>query len=445
MNKIVICLILIIFGSRVVAQNVGINQPSPTNSLHISPLNIGDNPLRIDGLQPYNIGDTSLLIINNNTGVVKYITSSDFINLIGGGGLGTDNQQIDSLTLNNYILTAYLEDGGSASTNLSQISDSTIGVLFNNADTLLYNSNFISNLKDSIDTDVDSVTLTGTTLYIYENGNYSTADLSALQDNDGDPTNEYNTSATLNGTTLQITDGGGTINVNLAPLIAMSQTPVGAIFAFPTPTPPTGYLACNGQAVSRTTYNSLFSLIGTMYGNGDGATTFNLPNYNGQFLRGWDNGQGTDPNALTRLDRGDGTTGDAVGTKQTNQTLSHSHSVDPPNTNTSTNGSHNHGGSTGNVYTYNTNTWISFDDNLASNTFNTTNQTPTTCGNPWNGIGTGGNFLGKMNSSCLNHTHTISTDGNHSHSIDIPSFNSSTSGGSETRPTNIYVLWCIKY
>ena len=48
----------------------------------------------------------------------------------------------------------------------------------------------------------------------------------------------------------------------------------------------TGYLLCNGQAVSRTTYANLFNLIGTNFGSGDGSTTFNVPNYVGMFLRG---------------------------------------------------------------------------------------------------------------------------------------------------------------
>jgi microcystin-dependent protein len=42
---------------------------------------------------------------------------------------------------------------------------------------------------------------------------------------------------------------------------------------------PAGWLACNGAAVSRTTYANLFAAIGTTYGAGDGSTTFNLPNW----------------------------------------------------------------------------------------------------------------------------------------------------------------------
>ena len=46
-----------------------------------------------------------------------------------------------------------------------------------------------------------------------------------------------------------------------------------------------GWLLCNGQAVSRTIYSELFATIGTTYGNGDGSTTFNVPDYRGKFLQ----------------------------------------------------------------------------------------------------------------------------------------------------------------
>ena len=51
---------------------------------------------------------------------------------------------------------------------------------------------------------------------------------------------------------------------------------------------PTGWLVCNGQAVSRTTYSALYNVIGTKYGTGNGSTTFNVPNLsdgNGRFIR----------------------------------------------------------------------------------------------------------------------------------------------------------------
>jgi microcystin-dependent protein len=52
------------------------------------------------------------------------------------------------------------------------------------------------------------------------------------------------------------------------------------------PTPPGGFLMCNGQAVSRTQYAALFSIISTNYGAGDGGSTFNLPDLRGKFALG---------------------------------------------------------------------------------------------------------------------------------------------------------------
>jgi hypothetical protein len=53
--------------------------------------------------------------------------------------------------------------------------------------------------------------------------------------------------------------------------------PIGAIQLWPTGTAPADWALCDGQAISRTTYADLFSLVGTNYGAGDGTTTFNLP------------------------------------------------------------------------------------------------------------------------------------------------------------------------
>lgn len=58
-----------------------------------------------------------------------------------------------------------------------------------------------------------------------------------------------------------------------------SVTPIGAILDWMTDTPPAGWLICDGQSVSRTTYADLFSLWGDTFGAGDGSTTFNLPDF----------------------------------------------------------------------------------------------------------------------------------------------------------------------
>ncbi|MDK9585760.1 phage tail protein [Lelliottia wanjuensis] len=87
---------------------------------------------------------------------------------------------------------------------------------------------------------------------------------------------------------------------------------VGAVIGFAMNAAPTGWLASDGAEVSRVTYARLFSRIGTIYGPGNGTTTFNLPDYRGEFLRGLDNGRGIDPSR-------------AIGSRQSQQALDHYH------------------------------------------------------------------------------------------------------------------------
>ena len=75
---------------------------------------------------------------------------------------------------------------------------------------------------------------------------------------------------------------------------------------------PTGWLSADGSAVSRTTYATLFSAIGTTYGAGDGSTTFGLPDLRGYFVRG----SGTNSDA---------TASGAFGAKQADELKSHTH------------------------------------------------------------------------------------------------------------------------
>jgi hypothetical protein len=73
-----------------------------------------------------------------------------------------------------------------------------------------------------------------------------------------------------------------------------TATPPGAVMPFAAATPAYGWLACNGAAISRTAYAQLFATIGTTFGVGDGATTFNVPDLRGEFIRGFDDGRGID-------------------------------------------------------------------------------------------------------------------------------------------------------
>ena len=92
--------------------------------------------------------------------------------------------------------------------------------------------------------------------------------------------------------------------------------PAGSIFTFASTTVPSGYLECNGAAVSRSTYATLFAAISTTFGVGDGSATFNLPDLRGQFVRGWAN------NAT-----GTGDDGRSFGSSQADQNKTHGHTA----------------------------------------------------------------------------------------------------------------------
>jgi len=88
--------------------------------------------------------------------------------------------------------------------------------------------------------------------------------------------------------------------------------PAGCVQMFATQVVPSGWLECDGSAVSRTTYSRLFTAIGSTFGSGDGSTTFNLPDLRGEFVRGWDHDRGVDTDRV-------------FGTAQSDELKSHVH------------------------------------------------------------------------------------------------------------------------
>lgn len=163
---------------------------------------------------------------------------------------------------------------------------------------------------------------------------------------------------------------------------------VGMVASFAGNTAPSGWLACDGSAVSRTTYADLFAYIGETYGAGDGSTTFNLPDLRGEFVRGWDNGRGVDASR-------------AFGSRQLDQNRSHTHTGT-----TDAAGGHNHS-----VAGYSVAQYFGGGGAYAvSPTYADTVSVNT--------------------STAADHTHTFTTDAD---------------GGAETRPRNVALLFCIKY
>lgn len=139
-------------------------------------------------------------------------------------------------------------------------------------------------------------------------------------------------------------DGGSTLAINAGESLILycdgskwlsvgksAGVPSGALMPFAGSTTPSGWLLCYGQAVSRTTYASLFAAIGTTHGVGDGSSTFNLPDLRGRVPAGKDDMGGSAASRLTTAAGGvDGATLGAVGGSQTHTLItaempSHTH------------------------------------------------------------------------------------------------------------------------
>jgi len=143
-------------------------------------------------------------------------------------------------------------------------------------------------------------------------------------------------SPTFTGTPAAPTASSGTSTTQLATTAfamgaAALVSPSGEIKMWPTATAPTGFLLCTGAAVSRTIYASLFAVIGTTFGAGDGTTTFNLPDFDNRFPVG----------------AGDLYSVAATGGSKDAVAISHTHSVTDPGHTHTTNARTNGGSATG--------------------------------------------------------------------------------------------------
>lgn len=213
---------------------------------------------------------------------------------------------------------------------------------------------------------------------------------------------------------------------------AGTAPPAGAVMPFAQSSAPTGWLKCNGAAVSRTTYATLFAAIGTTYGAGDGSTTFNLPDLRGEFVRGLDDGRGIDAAR-------------ALGSAQADANKSHSHTGSAQSAGAHTHtgsaqsgGAHTHGGTTASNGAH-THTVPSGTNPVGSNTGQVgyTDSNPSTVSTSSSGAHT--HTFTTDSGGAHTHTLTVDSGGAHTHTLSIDA-----DGGAEARPRNVALLYCIK-
>ncbi|MBE6159927.1 MAG: hypothetical protein E7157_02645 [Lactobacillales bacterium] len=243
-------------------------------------------------------------------------------------------------------------------------------------------------------------------------------------------------------------------NVKGASANTLTNAIIGSIQIYSGTSVPTGYLECNGQAVSRTTYSKLYAIIGTKYGSGDGSTTFNLPNLSGRVAMGSSSSYtigskgGEYTHALTETEMPSHThtfTGNQTTTGST-ANLSGSASFSGSSTPSSADGSHSH-----NIVSNTGNT-----DFIVGNSVGQSNKAIIPLGaSAWGSHGSAHWFTGVYSAAAGGaHAHTVTPSGTisvsdtHTHDGGTTSgTNSNTGSGSKHNNIQPYntVMYVIKY
>lgn len=224
-------------------------------------------------------------------------------------------------------------------------------------------------------------------------------------------------------------------------------TPTGVIMMYPSATPPTGFLLCNGQAVSRSTYSALFAIMGTAYGAGNGSTTFNVPN----FINRFGVGAGSSYSAGSTGGTADGTLGTHTHTFTSGiQSVDHTHYYSGTSSGQSANHTHTGSGNTAGQnadhyhgFTIGTGYYNNTDVNLATATYAPRGLRAQNTGYTSNDHSHYYSFTTSANSNDHTHTYSGTTSGmsvNHTHAGTTDSAGSSLTNANLPPYLGVYFI-----
>jgi microcystin-dependent protein len=318
------------------------------------------------------------------------------------------------------------------------VSASYLQALGNNATISFFNDNGILTGQVATKVGNNSITIsssnTSNKLELFANGYATIADVKIATINDVNA--QANSFANAINASANATLTAATNLINAA-------VPTGTILLWGGNVAPTGYYEMDGSAKSRTGDANLFAVIGTTYGAGNGSNTFNLPQTQGEFVRGWDHGRGVDSGRTLGSFQADalkshthtGTTvsgGDHTHTASMNAAGDHNHTViDPGHSHTYSDPGHSH------LILGGTNTSGQGTPNTGANG-NTLNAStaPATVNIT---INSSTSHISLGNAGSHTHTVTLVSAGAHSHT-----FTTNGTGDVETRPRNIALMYIIK-
>ena len=255
---------------------------------------------------------------SNNELKIRNGTNTSFITI---GSLNETNLGLATIASPTFTGNVGVPAGSVSSLPIRRSDDTNTGIYFSAADTL-------------------DIATAGTRRAHFDSNGITIRDRKALRLRDTSNSNFVAIQAPSNVAsditlTLPSSDGNandvlqsdGSGNLSFAAL--PQAVPTGSVHLMATTTAPSGYLKCNGAAVSRTTYADLFAIVGTTWGEGDGSSTFNVPDLRGEFVRGWDDSRGVDSSR-------------SFASSQSSANLQHNHTATATSTSSVTDPGHFH-------------------------------------------------------------------------------------------------------